>query len=72
MLAPFLISAVCVVVGFLFVLFAFVNPPWFLQPIFDVNLFYFLGYRTQKLIIGAFFIVVPPLVLLGLGDHLGW
>lgn len=69
MMAPFLIAGICVVVGFLFVLFAFVNPPWWLQPFFDVNLLYFLSFRTQRLVIGAFLIVVPPTMLLGFSDY---
>lgn len=70
MMTPFLIAAVCVLFGLGFVLFAFVTPPWYLQPIFDINILYFLGYRTQKLVIGAFLIVVPPTMLLGFSDYI--
>ncbi len=68
MMAPFLIASICVAFGFLFVLFAFVTPPWWLQPIFEINIFYFLGYRTQKIVIGVFLMVVPPTMLLGFSD----
>jgi hypothetical protein len=70
MMAPFLIAGICVVVGLLFVLFAFIDPPWWLQPFFDVNFFYFLSFRTQRMVIGAFLIVVPPTMLLGFSDYL--
>jgi hypothetical protein len=69
MMAPFLLAGICVVLGLLFVLFAFIDPPWFLQPIFDINLLYFLSFRTQRMVIGAFLIVVPPTILLGLSDY---
>ena len=70
MMAPFLIAGISVVVGLLFVLFAFVNPPWWLQPFFDINILYFLSFRTQRMVIGAFLIVVPPTMLLGFSDYL--
>ena len=70
MMTPFLIAGLSVLIGFGFVIFAFVNPPWWLQPIFDIIILFFLGYRTQKLVIGAFLIVVPPTVLLGFSDYL--
>jgi hypothetical protein len=36
---------------------------------FDINLLYFLSFRTQRVVIGAFLIVVPPTILLGLSDY---
>ncbi len=70
MMLPFLISGICVLIGFGFVMFAFFDPPWWLQPFFQLNLVHFLSQRTQMFILGAFLIVVPPTLLLGFSEYL--
>jgi len=64
MFLPLLLMPIFVLFGLTWILFAFVNPPYYLSSIYYAPRFlYFLGERTGKLLIGVIFAVVLPLLI---------
>lgn len=63
-LLPYILIGICVLFGFSFVLFAFVNPPYFLSSLyFTPSFLYFMGERTGRVFIGILFGLVGPLLI---------
>ncbi len=64
MFLPLILIAVFALFGLSWVLFAFVNPPYFLSSLYYTPGFlYFLGERTGRLLVGILLGVVVPLLI---------
>ncbi len=64
MFVPMLLIPLFVLFGFTWILFAFVNPPYFLTHIyFSPRILYFMGERTGRILVGVVLGVVVPLLI---------
>lgn len=64
MFLPLILIPLCVLFGLAWIIFSFVDPPYFLTSIFFTpRLLYFLGERTGRILIGIIIGVVFPLLI---------